>query len=286
MKNKVQENNDMLQIIINSIPQHIFWKNTESVFMGCNNNFAKIVGLTHPDEIIGKTDFDLTNREKAQYFIDIDKKVMKTSKAIYGMHELHKKSNGEEVWVNVNKVPLHDSEGNIVGIIGTFEDITDKISLSNKLQKNAQKYKTLIDKTNTAYIIMDTKLRIIETNEIFNDIMSVGSNYDIVGRNPRSWITTQDIEKFDEVFKCLLNEGIAINDLELNLLNDKGTLISVTISANIIENGGKRIFCLLRNISKRKVAEKAKYIEQQKTKDRLRQNIMEIRGKLRNIRAG
>jgi PAS domain S-box-containing protein len=281
----LKESQNMLETVINSVPQHIFWKDINSVFLGCNKNFAKAVGLNSPEEIIGKTDFDLIEKEKAQHFVDVDQEVIKSNKPIYGMREAYKNADGEPRWLDVNKVPFYDNNGNVTGIIGTFEDVTAKVSLAEKLEKNAQKYKSLIDQTNTAYIIMDSKLQITETNEIFAKMLNLDIE-EILGKSPRSWISHEHIESFDIYFNSLLLEGKSINNLELSLLNRNNSPINVIISANTIENGGKIIFCLLRDISDKKGVEKKKYIEQQKKKDKLKQNILEIRCKLREIRKG
>lgn len=279
------DSQNMLQIVINNVPQHIFWKDINSIFLGCNKNFAKAVGLENPADIIGKTDFDLTDEENANHFRKIDKKVITENKGIYNMQEAHKKANGEKIWLNVNKVPLCNEEGKVIGILGTFEDVTDNISLSQKLEKNAKKYKALIEQTNTAYIILDLNLCILETNKTFTSLIGLSPEQDLIGRNPRSWIIHDDVYLFDETFEQLLS-GRPINDLELGLVNDNGSTISVTINANIIENGGKKIFCLIRNISNRKKKESKKYIAEQKKKDKFRQNIIEIRGDLKDLRLG
>jgi len=285
IKNALGESQNMLKMVINNVPQHIFWKNTKSVFLGCNDNFAKTVGLENPEDIVGKTDFNLTDEEKAKHFIDIDQKVIKEDKPIYGMEEMHKNAEGKMICLDVNKVPLHDADGNVIGILGTFEDVTTKVSLAKKLRNNAQKYLKLIETTNTAYAILDTRLKIVESNNIFADLMGVRSSEDIVGNSLRSWVSNIDMKKFDDTFSRLL-DGVAINDLEINIVNEHDSSITVTINANIIENGGKNIFCLIRNVSQRKTEEKKKYIEQQKKKDRIKKNIMDIRGSLRELRTG
>ena len=285
LKKAIVESQNMLEMVINNVPQHIFWKDTKSVFLGCNDNFAKTVGLKNPDDIVGKTDFDVTDEEKAKHFIEIDQKVIKENKSIYGMEEVHKNAAGEEVCLDVNKVPLHDAEGNVIGVLGTFEDVTTKVSLAKKLRENAQKYMKLIEATNTAYIILDTRLQIIDANNIFSELMGFRSVEQSLGQSLRSWIASIDIEQFDFSFSRVLN-GVAVNDLEMNLVNEDHNNITVTINANTIENGGKKIFCLIRNVSRRKTEEKKKYIEQQKKKDRIKQNIVEIRGKLKELRIG
>jgi len=279
----LQETQNMMQMVINNVPQHIFWKDTNSVFLGCNENFAKAVGLNSPKEIEGKTDYDLADKDKADHFREIDQKVLMERKPIYDMIELHKNSEGEEVWVNINKVPLYDAHGHIIGVLGTFEDITKRITLETKLQKNFDKYQSLIESTKTAYIIMDMRLRIIEANSIFTDLMGCKDPSEIIGAKPRAWICTKDVSKFDNAFSKIEETGI-INDLEIMVINDNSRPIYLAVTASLIENGGKRIVCLVRDISHKKNAEEKRFIEDQRHKDKIKQNIRGIRDKLREIR--
>ena len=59
----LRDTQSMLELVINNAPQHIFWKDVNSVFLGCNQIFADAVGLESPKDIVGKTDFDLTDEQ-------------------------------------------------------------------------------------------------------------------------------------------------------------------------------------------------------------------------------
>ena len=50
---------EALQRVLDSLPMHIFWKDTDSVYLGCNRDFARVAGIDSPDEIVGMSDFDL-----------------------------------------------------------------------------------------------------------------------------------------------------------------------------------------------------------------------------------
>jgi hypothetical protein len=103
----------------------------------------------------------------------------------------------------------------------------------------------------------------------------------LVGRNPRSWIHVSDISKFDRSFDSLL-DGKFVNDLEISLVNEKGQNVYVSLTTNIIENGDKKIFCLLRDISHKRVNIDSKRIAEQKKKDKLIQAIRAIRSQIKN----
>jgi PAS domain-containing protein len=63
----------LFRLVIDNIPQHIFWKDTRSVYLGCNANFAVVAGVGSPEEIVGKTDYDLPwRKDEAAFFRKID----------------------------------------------------------------------------------------------------------------------------------------------------------------------------------------------------------------------
>lgn len=116
---------EMLQLVINNIPQAIFWKNKNSVFLGCNRNLVRVLGMSCPEEIVGKTDYDLPcKKEEADFFRECDRRVMETDTPEYHIIEPILQADGKQAWLETNKIPLHDAEGNVVGILVTIEDIT------------------------------------------------------------------------------------------------------------------------------------------------------------------
>jgi PAS domain S-box-containing protein len=124
---KVVSTNKMLELVMNNIPQYIFWKDRNSVYLGCNKNQAKVAGLNSPEEIVGKTDFDLPwKKEEAEFFRECDQRVMNSGVGEYHIIEPQFQSDGKQAWLDTNKVPLFDLEGNVIGILGTYEDISDR----------------------------------------------------------------------------------------------------------------------------------------------------------------
>lgn len=271
----------MLPIVIENIPQLVFWKDINGVFLGCNKRFSDSLGLSCPEEIIGKTDYDVADKERAEAFITSDKEVILTNSPICKIRQTIKNASGEQLWFNVNKIPLRDADGKIIGILGTMEDITEQVRLEEKLINNNLKYKSLIESTNTAYIILNEQLEIMEANIIFLQLIRSNTLYDILGKCIALWISPKYTKIFEDAFKSLL-KGNPINDLELHLLNEKNDIVCVSLHANIIENGNTKVFCLVRNISARKVQESEKYIKEQKKKDKLKQNILSLRSQINN----
>jgi len=123
----LQKSYEMLHTVMESIPQYIFWKDINSTYLGCNHSYIKLIGIEYPEEIIGKTDNDfLTNKEKIKHLKEHEAKVMITKKPEFHIVESWVLKKGTIVWLDINRIPLFDSEENVVGILVTLEDITEK----------------------------------------------------------------------------------------------------------------------------------------------------------------
>ena len=128
------ETQQMLNLVMDNIPQSIFWKDKEGVYLGCNKNFAKEAGVKSAAGIIGRTDYDLAwRREESDFFRKCDRRVMDTNKAEYHIIERQLQADGKQAWLDSNKIPLCNTEGKVIGILGTYEDITDRKMMEYKL---------------------------------------------------------------------------------------------------------------------------------------------------------
>ena len=126
----------MLQFVLDNIPQRVFWKDRSFRFMGCNQAFARDAGLASPEEIVGKDDFKLPWRASAPLYRADDARVMSEDRAKIGFEEPQDRSDGTTSWLRTSKVPLHDPSGKVVGVLGTYEDITDRVLAEEKLRES------------------------------------------------------------------------------------------------------------------------------------------------------
>jgi diguanylate cyclase (GGDEF)-like protein/PAS domain S-box-containing protein len=124
----------MLQTILNTIPQRVFWKDRNCTYVGCNRAFATDAGLNNPAEIIGKSDFDLVWSEAAEVYRTDDKLVMEQGSVKLGYEEIQDRPDTGRVWLRTSKLPLSDREGKVTGVIGTYEDITGRKVAEDRIQ--------------------------------------------------------------------------------------------------------------------------------------------------------
>lgn len=120
------------RILVENLPQKIFTKNRESVYLSANENFARDFRVS-PGDIAGKTDYDLYPGDFADKYREEDKRILNEGK----IEEIEEKSiqEGQEVWVHTVKTPIRDDNGNITGILGIFWDITARKEVEKSLRK-------------------------------------------------------------------------------------------------------------------------------------------------------
>ncbi len=128
-----------LRDLVDQLPAAIFWKNTSSIYLGCNKFFSNLAGLTSPQEIVGKTDFDMPWGEaQAELYRKDDQCILKNKNAKLNIEEPQTLADGKEIILLTSKIPLFSQSGEVVGILGIYHDITErkKIEISLKNAKN------------------------------------------------------------------------------------------------------------------------------------------------------
>ncbi|WLI90783.1 diguanylate cyclase [Massilia sp. R2A-15] len=147
---RLNESKRMLQLVIDHLPQRVFWKDTDSKFLGCNEAACRDAGLTHPDQIVGKTDFDLAWRANAEAYRSDDRATLASGQAKINYEEPQQRDDGSESWLRTSKIPLTDINGRAVAVLGMYEDITDRKLIERQLEEMAH-FDSLTGLANRAY---------------------------------------------------------------------------------------------------------------------------------------
>lgn len=126
MLEQVNDSQETMQTIIDNIPRAVFWKDKELRFQGCNRVFAAVAGFRTTRDLIGKSDYDMPWKQHADAYRADDQAVMKSRKARLDHEERNVNSEGQESWVLTSKVPVTNHHGEVVAVLGMFEDITER----------------------------------------------------------------------------------------------------------------------------------------------------------------
>ena len=200
----------MLQTVISKLPQAIYWKDKKMVYLGCNIVFAQKVRLENPNDIIGKSDKDLswTVSQKRAFHSD-DKLVMENNAPILDVEQSTFDEFGNEQWFSISKVPLKDLDGEIFGVLGIIVDITERKKQSQILQKAKE---TAEDAARSKAFFLSTM-----THEIRNPLNAViGITHILKNENPK----TSQVEYLNTLefsagqLMTLINDILDFNKIE------------------------------------------------------------------------
>ncbi len=122
---ELRRSRDLLRNIVENAPIRVFWKDTESRYLGCNTAFARDAGFSCQDDLLGKDDFQMPWREQAGQYRDDDRRIMQSGIPDIGYEEQQTSPDGNTVWLRTSKVPLRDGAGKVVGVLGIYDDITE-----------------------------------------------------------------------------------------------------------------------------------------------------------------
>jgi len=132
-----------LRLILDNIPQQVFWKDTNLVFLGCNLKWAQAAKLDKPEDVVNKTDYDLFPNavEVAESFRAKDRQIMEAGEP--ELHHIDVKQNpgedGKKRWLDINKIPIRDAQRKVIGILGVIDDITERKQTEEALHIEQEK---------------------------------------------------------------------------------------------------------------------------------------------------
>ncbi len=129
---ELYESRQALRAVLDAVPLRVFWKDCDSVYMGCNRAFAHDMGFLNPEDVIGKTDDDAAWKESAALYRADDRGVVESGNSRLAYDEPMERD-GQTMWLRTSKVALRGRDGKVSGVLGVYEDITAYKQLEERL---------------------------------------------------------------------------------------------------------------------------------------------------------
>jgi PAS domain S-box-containing protein len=253
----LRQSEQMLQSVLDTIPARVFWKDRDSVFIGCNKLFAQDAGLESPDEIVGKNDFEVGWRDQAESYRSDDAEVIRTGIPKVKYEEPQTTPDGKQSWLSTSKIPLRDVEGNIIGVLGTYEDITSRKRVEQALRTSEANYREIFNSVNDLIVVHDIETgRIVDANQKMLDTFGY-SREEMQGLDVKDISAPQRSYSQSQATKHLKAAAQGKPQLfEWLCRNRSGRVFWVEVSLRRAVIGDqKRVLAVVRDITERKEAE-------------------------------
>ncbi|MBB5203421.1 hypothetical protein HNQ51_000714 [Inhella inkyongensis] len=141
---ELSESKALLRSVIDTAPVRVFWKSRELKYLGCNPAFAADAGKQMPADLIGLDDYAMDWSAQAERYRADDRLVMESGQPRLGYEEPQTKSDGCTVWLRTSKAPLKSSDGDVIGVLGVYEDITEWKRVQTELETYRHHLESLV----------------------------------------------------------------------------------------------------------------------------------------------
>jgi len=257
---------DLLQTLMDNVPDAIYFKDLESRFTRCSQALADKFGLKSPDELIGKTDFDFFDKAHAQPAYEDEQEIIRTGVPIVGKTEREVFSDGRDSWVLSSKVPLRTKEGEIIGTFGISKDITALVKTEQALREAEEKYRAIYENAVEGIFQTSVEGRFLSANPALARLYGYGSPERLKDActDIRHCLYV-DPQRRDEFIR-LMEAHDSVTGFESQVYRQDGSIIWISESARCVRDAQGCILYYegtVEDISTRKQAD----AEMQKAKD-------------------
>jgi len=261
---RLQASNTMFQQVIEAIPVRIFWKDNNLLYLGCNTLFARDAGKKTPDELIGKSDYEMGWKHEADMYRKDDQMVLLSKKPKINYEEPQTTPQGGIIWLRTSKTPLLNQEGKIIGVLGTYEDITEHKNMEEKIIDDKTKDEAILDSIGDAVIACDKNGIIMLFNNMAEKISGY-SSLEAIGKHYREILKfikeTDETISEDFIAEAIQQNKITKIENHTLLINRNDEKIPIMNSAAPFKNSaGDIIGCVVvfHDITRERQIDKAK----------------------------
>ncbi len=271
---ELRRSHQIIEAMLNAIPAGVFWKDTDSVFLGCNRIFAKDAGFEDPGQIIGRNDYEIgCPRDKADYYRSEDRRVIENGETVLNVEHL---SSMDKAPVDhlATKVPLRDDAGKIGGVLGTYVDITQLKLAEEALRESEEKFRSIIEQSADGIVVTRQDGSIVEWNHSQESLTGL-TEESVLGKSiwevqsvfiPEDRRTEALLERMQAETESFLRgeKGRFIERRERTISLADGTVKIVSESAFLVRQAASNIgVMVLNDITDRKNAENDKLLAEQ-----------------------
>ena len=219
---KLDREKELLQSLMDNIPDLIYFKDKESKFTRINRAQASLLGLKSPEEAIGNTDFDYFPREQAEKTFSDEQEIFRTGSSLINKIEIILPPGGSPLWMSATKIPIRDENGNVSGLVGVSRDIT----IMEMTRENLKIAKEKAEESNYAKSQFLANMS-HEIRTPMNGVIGMADILSYTNLTPEQQSYLDIIIKSGNSLICIINDILDLSKIESNNLKIEVAPISI-----------------------------------------------------------
>ncbi len=206
--------------LIDQAPDYLFLKDLDGRFVVANKVFAETLGMA-PDDLIGKTDYDLISAEMAEQYAADDRAVMKSGTPTRDIETRVVDASGNRRYSSTSKAPLRDKDGRIIGLVGVSRDVTPQRLAREELRAERNRFRAMIDQVPDYLFVKDMEGRFVVANRAV--AADLGREPDeLIGKSDHDLHPSERAEKFRADERRIVRNGEPMIDIEEYIIDRGG----------------------------------------------------------------
>jgi PAS domain S-box-containing protein len=185
----------LLEVLMDNMPDSIYFKDNESRFVRINRAQANLIGVSSPEDAIGKTDFDFFNLEMAKESFSDEQNILFEGEPVQRLEYLGT-SDGNFKWMNSLKIPIKDEKGNAIGTVGISRDVDEMVETEIKLKTERDVLQKLIDHIPSPVFFKNEKSVFTRVNKSLVQLMGAKSTDNLLGKTDYDFYSKEDADLF------------------------------------------------------------------------------------------
>lgn len=242
-----------LRTLIQTLPDLVWLKDIDGFYISCNKSFENFCGLKE-DELIGKTDYDIVDRDLAKLFIENDRKAIALGRSTSNEEEITFASDGHNATLDTIKTPMYNNKGKLIGVLGIGHDITAFKETERALRNSEEKYKIITQSSMDIIFVLDKYGNQLFFNDAVFPVLGYTSD-ELVGKSFTNYVPKSEWKNFYKALGQVFNNK-EIKNFNTKIRHKKGHLVDVEINGKLVYQDNKKVGQgTIRDISKRIKAE-------------------------------
>ena len=287
----LEKERELTRTLEDNIPDHIYFKDRRSRFLRVNRAQAQDFHLNHPDEAIGKTDFDIFSSEHAAQAYADEKRIMETGQPLLGIVEKETFPDGSITWAITSKLPLYDKRHQIIGTFGISRDITELKTIQDKLAVESNLLGSIIDTIPDFIYVKDNQGRYLLDNAAHRRFLGAATLAEVEGRTVFDFFPHELATGFDADDRQVMCSGEPLINREEQATSKKGRVRWNSTSKVPLRDAAGNITGIVgvsRDITAAKEAEeklKATNVELARSQQQLLETLADLRRSHEELKA-